>query len=123
MQIPILRGRDVSDADNLRAPGVVVINDFLARRYWPGEDAIGKRITFDDPAKNPTWLTVVGVVKNTARGSWVSPPAKEVFLPFLQNRPYLEIRRRHLVIYPGRAYGRRSRNFGARHPKRNSCAG
>ena len=95
MQIPILRGRDVSDADNLRAPGVVVINEFLARRYWPGEDAIGKRITFDDPAlddpaKNPTWLTVVGVVKNTARGSWVSPPAEEVFLPFLQSRPYLE---------------------------------
>jgi predicted permease len=90
MQIPILRGRDVSDSDNLRAPGVVVINDFLARRYWPGEDALGKRITFDDPAKNPAWLTVVGVVRNTARGSWVSPPQEEVFLPFLQNRPYLE---------------------------------
>ena len=71
MRIPILRGRDVTDADNLRAPGVVVINDYLARRYWPGEDAIGKRITFDDPAKNPSWLTVVGVAKNTVRSNWV----------------------------------------------------
>ena len=90
MRIPILRGRDVTDADNLHAPGVVVINDYLARRYWPGEDAIGKRITFDDPAKNPSWLTVVGVTKNTARANWVSPPEEEVFLPYLQNRAYLD---------------------------------
>ena len=89
MRIPILRGRDVTDGDNLRAPGVVVINDYIARRYWPGEDAIGKRITFDDPARNPSWLTIVGVAKNTVRGSWVSPPAEEVFLPYLQNRDYL----------------------------------
>ena len=90
MRIPILRGRDVTDADNLRAPGVVVINDYIARRYWPGEDAIGKRITFDDPAKNPSWLTVVGVTKNTARSNWTSPPEEEVFLPYLQNRAYLD---------------------------------
>ena len=90
MRIPILRGRDVTDADNLRAPGVVVINDYLARRYWPGEDPIGKRITLGDPAKNPSWLTVVGVAKNTARSSWVSPPEEEVFLPYLQSREYLE---------------------------------
>ena len=90
MCIPILRGRDVTDADNLRSPGVIVINEYLARRYWPGEDAIGKRITFDDPAKNPSWLTVVGVAKNTARSNWVSPPEEEVFLPYLQNRAYLD---------------------------------
>ncbi len=90
MSIPILRGRDVTDADNLRAPGVVVINDYLARRYWPGEGAIGKRITFDHPAKNPSWLTVVGVVKDTVRSSWVGPAEEEVFQPFLQNRAYLD---------------------------------
>jgi putative ABC transport system permease protein len=90
MRIPILRGRDVAEADDLGAPGVVVINDYLARRYWPGEEALGKRITFNDPGKNPSWLTVVGVVKNTVRGSWISPPAEEVFLPYLQNREYLE---------------------------------
>ncbi len=90
MRIPILRGRDVSDADNIRTPGVVVINDYLARRYWPGEDAIGKRITFDDPAKKPSWLTVVGVTKNTAISNWTSPPQEEVFLSYLQNRDYLD---------------------------------
>ena len=90
MRIPILRGRDIAEADDLRAPGVVVINDYLARRYWPGEEALGKRITFNDPGKHPSWLTVVGVVKNTVRGSWISPPAEEVFLPYLQTRDYLE---------------------------------
>ncbi len=40
MSIPILRGRDLTDADNLRAPGVVIVNDYIARRYWPGEDAM-----------------------------------------------------------------------------------
>jgi putative ABC transport system permease protein len=91
MSIPILRGRDLTDADDLRAPGVVIVNDYIARRYWPGEDAIGKRITFDDPARNPSWLTVVGVAKNTARSNWVSPPEEEVFLPYLQNRAYLDM--------------------------------
>jgi putative ABC transport system permease protein len=90
MRIPILRGRDLTDADNLRAPGVVIVNDYIARRYWPGEDAIGKRITFDDPTKNPSWLTVVGIAKNTARSNWISPPEEEVFLPYLQNRAYLD---------------------------------
>jgi putative ABC transport system permease protein len=90
MQIPIFRGRDISESDDLRAAAVVVINEFLSQRYWPGEDAIGKRITFDDPAKNPEWLTVIGVVKNTARADLASPPEEEVFIPFLQNRMYLE---------------------------------
>src|SRR6185437_16103626 len=79
----------VTDADNLHTPGAVVINEYIARRYWPGEEAIGKRITFDDPGKNPLWLTIVGVAKNTVRSSWASPPAEEVFLPYLQNRDYL----------------------------------
>jgi putative ABC transport system permease protein len=90
MRIPILRGRDVTDTDELRAPGVVVINDYIAQHYWPGEEAIGKRITFDDPAKHPSWLTVVGITKNTVRSNWMSPPEEEVFLPYLQSRDYLE---------------------------------
>jgi putative ABC transport system permease protein len=90
MQIPMLRGRDVAEADNLSASAVIVINEYLAHQYWPGEDPIGKRITFDDPAKSPVWLTVVGIVKNTVRTNWVDRPEEEVFLPYLQTRAYLE---------------------------------
>jgi predicted permease len=90
MNTPLLHGRDVSDHDTLNTPGVVVVNDFFARRYWPKEDPVGKRITFDDLKNNPKWLTVVGVAKNTVRSEWTEPPEEEVFLPYLQNRDYLE---------------------------------
>ena len=90
MGIPILRGRDIAEADTLDSPGVVVINEALARKHWPGEDPIGKRITFDDQDKNPNWLTVVGVSKNTVRSSWGAAPRGEVYLAYLQHRRYLE---------------------------------
>ena len=48
MRLPLLRGRAITDTDDARAPGVVIINERAAGRYWPGQDPIGKRITFDD---------------------------------------------------------------------------
>jgi putative ABC transport system permease protein len=64
MGIPLLDGRDFTASDNLDAPGVVIVSDSFARRYWPNENAIGKRIKFapDDP-KVP-WMTIVGVAGN-----------------------------------------------------------
>jgi predicted permease len=90
MRIPILRGRDVAWTDDLGAPGVVVVNEHLARRVWPGEDPIGRRITLDDVGPNASWLTVVGVVKNAVRGDWAAPPEDEIYLSVLQNRTLLE---------------------------------
>ena len=91
MSIPILSGRDVGEADNLNTPDVVVINEYMARRHWPGEDPIGKQITFDDGTQsNPSWATVIGVVKNTVRSNWVSPAEEEVFVPYLQSRNYMQ---------------------------------
>jgi len=90
MRIPLLHGRDIAESDNLDAPGVVVVNQALAEKHWPGEDPIGKRITFDDQDKNPYWLTVVGVSKNTVRGTWGAAPQGEVYLAYLQHRRYLE---------------------------------
>ena len=54
MRLPLLRGREVTEADNVTAPGVVIINQRAAREYWPGEDPIGKRISFDDDKATPT---------------------------------------------------------------------
>jgi putative ABC transport system permease protein len=90
MHIPVLGGRDIGNADTLNTPGVAVINSYMAGKYWPGEDPIGKRFTFGDPQKSPIWVTVVGMVKNTVQGQWISPLQEEVFVPFLQNPRYFQ---------------------------------
>src|SRR5256885_17081769 len=54
MRLPLLRGRDVTEADNVTAADVVIINQRAATEYWPGEDPIGKRISFDDDQASPT---------------------------------------------------------------------
>jgi predicted permease len=58
----LLRGRFFNDQDSKGEPRVLLINNVMARRYWPGEDAVGKRITFDDKPKDSDWFRVVGVV-------------------------------------------------------------
>jgi putative ABC transport system permease protein len=85
MRIPILAGRDVAETDRVGTAGVVVINEFMAKRHWPGESALGKRIAVDDSSL----LTVVGVVKNDVRGEWAAQPEEEMFLPFFQRPRYV----------------------------------
>ena len=51
-------------AIRVNAPAVVIVNEKLAKAFWPKGDAVGKRLTLDDPRKNPVWLTVVGVARN-----------------------------------------------------------
>lgn len=86
MGIPILRGRDVAESDTLNSPLVVVVNECLARKRWPGQDALGKRITLDDK----DWITVVGVTKNAVRSDWAAAPDDEIYLPALQNSGFLD---------------------------------
>ena len=90
MKIPILRGRAISATDNGSAPGVVVINERAAQSYWPGEDAIGKRISFDANSENPTWVTVIGIVKDAKQGDWAAQPDEEIYLAAFQNRQFME---------------------------------
>ena len=86
MNISLMKGRDITNADDTNAPDVVVINDRMARLYWPGEDPIGKRITFDNPAKKPSWVTVVGVVQNAKQDNWAAAPGPELYLPLYRAR-------------------------------------
>jgi len=59
---PLARGRFFTDADKKAAPWVVIINHAMAEKYWPQEDAVGKRITFEDKPKEKDWMTIVGIV-------------------------------------------------------------
>jgi len=91
MNISLLRGRDFTEHDNQSAPGVIIINEFLANRYWPGEDPIGKRIAVGlDQNGNPSkdWFTIVGITQNVVRRDWNAPPDGEYYLPFLQSPTY-----------------------------------
>jgi predicted permease len=63
MGIPLLVGRWFTAADKKGAPKAIIVNRAMAQKYWPGEDVIGKRITFEDnPKKDDDWMRVVGVV-------------------------------------------------------------
>ncbi|HEV3278144.1 MAG TPA: ABC transporter permease [Terriglobia bacterium] len=84
MNIPILRGRDIARSDGMNSPGVVVVNDALARQFWPGQDAIGKRFALTGSLPNAPWLTVVGITKDVIEKDWAHPPDPEMYLPYLQ---------------------------------------
>jgi putative ABC transport system permease protein len=81
LRISLLAGRLLGEQDGAEAPGVVLASESLARRFWPGEDAVGRRLKQGGPdAPNP-WLTVVGVVADV-RQYWFDPePRPTLYLP------------------------------------------
>jgi predicted permease len=90
MGIPLVAGREFTRLDTVGAPGVVLINDTMARRYWPGEDAVGKRFKIGSFETNSPWLTVVGVardVRNLGLDSeirpWFARPYAQAGWPFM----------------------------------------
>jgi putative ABC transport system permease protein len=83
MGIPLLRGRFLEDQDNANAPWAMVINETMARRYFPDEDPIGKRINTGDPQKSP-WRTVVGIVRDTRHESLSAEPYSQMYAAHAQ---------------------------------------
>jgi putative ABC transport system permease protein len=79
--IALIKGRDFSDRDKSEAPKAAIINDDLARVYFPNEDPIGKRITFDDRA---SWISIVGVIGDVKQLGLDSNAKPEVYFPYLQ---------------------------------------
>ena len=100
MGIPILKGRDFDERDTKAqsAPqlavrdggmpsvstGVTIIDERLAREYWPDEDPIGKRIRFGPPEDNEPWHTIVGVAGEVKHERLDASTRKSVYLPFAQ---------------------------------------
>jgi putative ABC transport system permease protein len=84
LRIPLRSGRVFSIQDDARATRVVVINSVMARRYWPGGDPIGARITLGDPADSASWRTVVGVVGDVRQNALNDDPYPQLYLPLAQ---------------------------------------
>jgi putative ABC transport system permease protein len=89
-------GRLPADSDDAKSVPVVVVNEAAARTFWPGQEALGKRLKVagTDPfsaalsgAPEP-WLTVVGVVGNVKNDNLINEPRPEIFVPFAQ-RPWI----------------------------------
>jgi predicted permease len=93
MRLPLRDGRDITSRDDARAPGVVIINEELARRYWPKESPVGKRFALDrKDGSPPNWLMVIGVVANAKLDDWTSDPYPEMYLAALQTPDFMGTR-------------------------------
>jgi putative ABC transport system permease protein len=96
MRIRLTAGRDFTERDDERAPPVAIINQKLADRLWPGEDAVGKRISSD----RETWRTVVGIVRDVAQ-QWSVDAGTEFYIPFRQDRGFFgspELHRANMTL-------------------------
>jgi predicted permease len=80
MRIPLVRGREFDERDQEGAPGVVIINETMARRYWPGGDPLGRRLKL-----TKDWLEIVGIAKDVKNRSLSEGPRPFLYLPLLQD--------------------------------------
>jgi putative ABC transport system permease protein len=80
MGIPLIGGRYFTDADREGSPGVIILTESFARRYFPGENCLGGRIM--NWLRKDDWLTIVGVVGDVRSGE--GEPSTAMYLPYLQ---------------------------------------
>jgi putative ABC transport system permease protein len=84
MGIPLLIGRDFNDADTADSMNVTIIDQRLAREYWPNESPIGKRIRFGPPEDKEQWYTIVGVIGAVKNESLNLTRRNTVYIPNAQ---------------------------------------
>jgi len=78
--IPLVAGREFTRTDDENSPRVVIINETMAGKYWPGKDPIGQRLKVKD-----NWMQIVGVAKNVKIGTKLEPPRSFFYVPVRQN--------------------------------------
>jgi len=79
----LLEGRFLNEADGASAPLAVVVNQTMAKTYWPRESALGHRVRYSGP-NNPPWRTIVGVVADVKNAALDRPAGTELYFPFPQ---------------------------------------
>jgi putative ABC transport system permease protein len=82
---PLIRGRFFTDADNADAPLVVIVNQAFAKKFWPNEDALGKRIVMGSMSADPKWITIVGIIGDMRHFGLDVDPKPEMYVPFAQS--------------------------------------
>jgi putative ABC transport system permease protein len=87
--VPMVSGRLFGSFDPLQPRFEVVVSQALAERFWPGQSALGKRLTSDDPGKG-YWYTIVGVVGNVRDQGLQKEPVEAVYFPMLRRTESLD---------------------------------
>jgi putative ABC transport system permease protein len=82
LEIRLMKGRLFSDSDQESTQPVVIINQSMERRYWPGRESLGEQISVGPP--NNAWLTVVGVIEDIKTRSLTINPRPEIYIPRAQ---------------------------------------
>jgi predicted permease len=82
--ISLLRGRLFSDADRGRTDEILIINDAMARRYFPGRDPVGQKIQTGDADPKASWETIVGVVGDVKYSGLDTPPEPTLYKPYFE---------------------------------------
>jgi predicted permease len=98
MKIQLLKGRVFTEADSINTKPVIIINEAMARQYWPNEDPIGKRVSSTDDnfwRSPPHWREIVGVVKDARYTALDTEARGQLYIPFAQYFPLVE---RMLVV-------------------------
>ena len=95
MGIALRQGRFFSEQDSEESLPVAIINQTMARQYWPNQDPLGKRFSFDKPAR---WLTIVGVVADVRQMGVDAAVRAEMYLPYRQTKTHAFFAPRDLVI-------------------------
>jgi len=102
MGISVKQGRDLVASDGADTQSVALINEALARRYWPNPDLVGQQIRLKfpdtrqpwDPEPREGWLTIVGIVSDVRDWEWGEQKVGQIYLPYTQNASRIM----HLVV-------------------------
>jgi len=84
MSIPVLKGRSFTEQDRDNTALVIVVNEELASRFWPNQNAMGKRLGFEEDPGKQVWREIVGVVGNVKHKALETEAMPEVYLPYQQ---------------------------------------
>ncbi|MFL6227270.1 MAG: ABC transporter permease [Pyrinomonadaceae bacterium] len=96
--LALREGRYLDEHDGAQSQFVVVVNEKMARQYWPGESAVGKRISFGMGKGTPPWRTIVGVVADVRDMGMDAPVKAEMYLPYSQVAGFNGFKPRDLVV-------------------------
>jgi predicted permease len=92
LKTPVIRGRTFTEADDSKGQPVVIINETLARRYWRGEDPVGKRVKFGQgQAFNRPWMAIVGVVGDIKSDGFDAASDSVLYTPSNQRPSYASV--------------------------------